>query len=255
MHFPSKIFNLINIVTSSKSLKYKKKIIKRIIIVICSSLLIISIVIIIFPRKSYAYPSLSLDRLKSIIKNLTKEKTPTITNSKKLKELKALEDAREAEKCKNFFYRKKKGFCIAFKNLRRKLRRKYFPYKFKINKQRRLAQAEMLSKYRPSCLLEDRTRYFSEMLREDYNKRKQFYKFVGYFVNIDKADKVISTSDLFDYPILLGDSFTLLPHIQPVRCLANDPFYLEPLKRIDYGVFNYSQIKAPELISFGNPWI
>ena len=67
-------------------------------------------------------------------------------------------------------------------------------------------------------------------------------------------DQGLDISNFFDYPIEVVNSFTLMPNIHSVRFLKDDSIYLQPLKRIDIGIFDYSNIKSFELINFKTPW-
>lgn len=234
---------------SFKKRRSKKKTLKRIIIIICFSMLIIAIVILILPKKSYASPSFSLNRLKSILKNvIKKDSKPRITEASNTKEL-------IDEQNKNFFRKKSRSFRLLIKDLRRKylkIQKKYFkkyiketPYSFQVNMKNR-------GKRLP---LSQRTTKLSTLIQQDQlqfeNDFKQFSKFMWSYYYREQG---IDISKLFDYPIGIVDSYILLPHIHPVRCLNTDPFYLEPLKRVNFGVFDYSNIKSVELINLGNPW-
>lgn len=134
--------------------------------------------------------------------------------------------------------------------------RKYFkkvPYSFnsELNKNKILIDPRQIP-------LSQRTTKLSTLIQKNrqqfQNNFKQFYKF---YLPIKYQNTEVGISNLFNknYPIELIDSFTLMRNIHPVRFLIDDPIYLQPLKRIDFGIFNYSNVKSPELINLVHPWI
>lgn len=225
-----------------KKQNHKKKKLKRIIIVICFSLLIIAIVIIILPKKCHASGGFSLDRLKSILNNLIKgESKPPRTKASNTKKL--IDE-------QNFFQKTSRSFRSFVQRKYSKIRRKYFkkpikrtpyPFDYELIK-KRLARRQQTTK-------------LSTLLQKDYQRRENNFKHFSKFMwTYYYREQGIEISHLFDHPIGIVDSSELLPNIHPVRCLAQDPFYLEPLKRRNFGEFDYSNIKSLELINLGNPW-
>ena len=123
---------------------------------------------------------------------------------------------------------------------------------FKNLKNKKKMESMIDSRLRP---FSQRTTKLSTLIQQDQlrfqNDFKQFYKFMWPYYYREKR---LDISNFFDYPIEVVDSFTLLPNIHPVRFLSGDPIYLQPLKIINIGTFNYYNLKSPELINLGNPW-
>ena len=85
---------------NSKNFKNRKKKVRKITVIVFSSLLIL-IVIVAIPKECYAYPSLSLNRLKSIVRNVIK-----IDCKFKKKETSNIKELLKEQQNKNIFQKR-----------------------------------------------------------------------------------------------------------------------------------------------------
>ena len=160
------------------------------------SLLIIVIIITVFPKKSYAYPYLPFNRLKSILRNVVKRDHKfQRTGASNIKEL------IEEQESKNIFQKKIRSFRLLIKDLRRKYFKKYlkkkpYPFNFELNKKKIILD----SRQRP---FSQRTTKLSTLIQQDQqrfqNDFKHFYKFMWPYYYRDQG---LDISNFFDYIIL-----------------------------------------------------